>query len=31
MYFEEAVTTVDSMDLSNSFYIDETGNLVIYF
>lgn len=31
MYFEEAVTTIDSMDLSNSFYIDETGNLVIYF
>ncbi len=31
MYFAEALTTVDSMDLSNSFYIDETGNLVIYF
>ena len=31
MYFDEALTTVDNMDLSNSFYIDETGNIVIYF
>ena len=31
LYFPEALSTVDNIDLNNSFYIDETGNLVIYF
>ncbi len=31
MYFPEALTTVENMDLSNKFYIDETGSIVIYF